>query len=99
MPDSWIYDVPKIMDFLKTLPEKIANRFIRVTTTLLEGELKRAIMADNAPIFENSKITDLNAKLFLVNEEFEQGYERYEVEGVEIKRQDPRFHYKIKSDI
>ena len=96
MPDSWIYDVPKIMDFLKTLPEKIANRFIRVTTTLLEGELKRAIMADNAPIFENSKITDLGARLYLADEESEQSYE---VDGVEIKRQDPKFHYKIKSDI
>jgi len=96
MPDSWIYDVPKIMDFFKTLPEKIANRFIRVTTTLLEGELKRAIIADNDPIFEKSKITDLGAKLYLEDEETE---ECYEVEGVEIKRQDPRFHYKIKSDI
>jgi len=96
MPDSWIYDVPKIMDFLKTLPEKIANRFIRVTTTLLEGELKRAIMADNNPIFEKSKITDLGAKLYLIDEESEQSYE---VEGVEIKHQDPKFHYKIKSDI
>ena len=93
MPDSWIYDVPKITAFLKTLPEKIANRFIRITITLLEGELKRAIIADNDPIFEKGKITDLGAKLYLVDGEFEQSYE---VEGVEIKRQDSRFHYKIK---
>ena len=96
MPDSWIYDVPKIMDFLKTLPEKIANRFIRVTTTLQEGELKKAIIADNDPIFEKSKITDLGAKLYLEDEGTE---ECYEVKGVEIKRQDPKFNYKIKSDV
>jgi len=96
MPDSWIYDLPKIMDFLKTLPEKITNRFIRVTTTLLEGELKRAIIADNDPIFEKGKIAVLGAKLYLEDEGTE---ESYEVKGVEIKRQDPRFHYKIKSDI
>ena len=95
MPDSWTYDVPKIMAFLKTIPEKIANRFIRVTTTLLEGELKRAIIADNVPIFEKGKITDLGAKLYLIDEDIKE----YSVEGVEIKRQDPRFHYKIKSDI
>jgi len=95
MPDSWIYDVPKIMDFLKTLPGKIANRFIRITTTLLEGELKRAIIADNDPIFEKGKITDLGAKLYLIDEDIKE----YPVEGIEIKRQDPRFHYKIKSDI
>lgn len=99
MPDSWIYDIPALMDFLKTIPEKIAKRFIKVTTALLKGELKRAIIADNDPIFEKGKITDLGAKLYLVNEEFEQGYERYEVEGIKIKRQDPKFHYKIKSDI
>ena len=93
MPDSWTYDVPKIIAFLKTLPEKIANKFIRVTTTLLEGELKKAITADNDPIFEKGKIADLGARLYLVDEESEQSYE---VEGVEIKRQDSRFHYKIK---
>ena len=96
MPDSWIYDIPKIMVFLETLPEKIAKKFIKVTTTLLEGELKRAIIADNNPIFEKGKITELDSKLFLVDEERE---ESYEVKGVEIKRQDPRFNYKIKTDI
>ncbi|MBA7555638.1 hypothetical protein ES705_48316 [subsurface metagenome] len=96
MPDSWIYDIPALMDFLKTIPEKIAKRFIKVTTSLLEGELKKAIVADNDPIFEKGKITDLGAKLYLTDEETE---ESYEVRGIEIKRQDPRFHYKIKSNI
>ena len=96
MPDSWIYDIPALMDFLKTIPEKIAKRFIKVTTTLLEGELKRAIIADNPDIFEKGKITDLGAKLYLIGE---LGDEDYPVKGVEIKRQDPRFHYKIKSNI
>jgi len=96
MQDSWTYDIPALMDFLKTIPGKIAKRFIKVTTTLLEGELKRAIIADNDPIFEKGKITDLGARLYLTDEETE---ESYEVKGIEIKRQDPRFHYKIKSNI
>lgn len=99
MPDEWIYDVPKLMDFFKTLPERFVKKFIQVTTTLQKAELKKTIINDNAGMFEKGKITNLDAKLFLVNEEFEQGYENYEVEGVEIKRQDPRFNYKIKSDI
>lgn len=96
MPDEWIIDVPKVIDFLKTIPEKLANKFIRITTELLKGELKKTIIADNAPIFEKSKITDLGAKLFLVDEATE---ESYEIEGVEIKRQKPKFHYNIKSDL
>ncbi|GAI69006.1 unnamed protein product, partial [marine sediment metagenome] len=96
MPDEWIIDIPKVMDFFKTIPEKLANKFTRVTIELLKGELKKAIITDNAPIFEKSKITDLGAKLFLVDEATE---ESYEIEGVEIKRQKPKFHYKIKSDL
>jgi len=95
MPDEWIIDIPKVMEFFKTLPEKLANKFIQVTITLLKGELKKAIIADNAPIFENSKITDLGAKLYLIDEDIKE----YLVEGVEIKRQDRKFYYKIKSDI
>jgi len=96
MPDEWIYDIPKIMDFLKTLPEKFANKFIQVTTTLSKGELKKTIITDNPDIFENSKIIDLGAKLYLIGE---LGEEDYPVEGIEIKRQDHKFHYKIKSNI
>ena len=95
MPDEWIYDVPKIIDFFKTLPEKLANKFIRITTELLKGELKKAIIADNTPIFEKNKITDLGAKLYLIDEDIKE----YPVEGVEIKRQGHKFHYKIKSNI
>jgi len=95
MPDVWIIDVPKVMDFFKTIPEKLANKFIRVTITLLKGELKKAIIIDNAPIFEKSKITDLGAKLYLIDEDIKE----YPVEGIEIKRQDHKFHYKIKSNI
>ena len=95
MPDEWIYDIPKITEFFKTLPEKLSGKFIRITTELLKGELKKAIIADNAPIFEKSKITDLGAKLYLIDNDIKE----YPVEGVEIKRQDRKFHYKIKSDI
>ena len=95
MPDEWIIDVPKVMEFFKTLPEKLANKFIRVTTELLKGELKKTIIADNDPIFEKGKITDLGAKLYLIDDDIKE----YPVEGVEIKRQDRKFHYKIKSDI
>ena len=96
MPDEWIIDVPKVMEFFKTIPEKLANKFIRIITELLKGELKKAIIADNAPIFNKSKITNLDAKLFLVDWATD---ESYEVEGIEIKRQDRKFHYKIKFDI
>jgi len=95
MPDEWIIDVPKVIDFFKTIPEKLANKFIRITTELLKGELKKAIIADNAPIFEKSKITDLGAKLYLIDEDTKE----HPVEGVEIKRQKPKFYYKIKSDL
>lgn len=95
MPDNWVYDVTKLMAFLKTLPEKIANKFIQVTTTLQKAELKKAIIADNPDIFEKSKITDLGAKLYLIGEP---GDEDYPVEGIEIERQKPKFHYKIRSD-
>ncbi|MBA7583780.1 hypothetical protein ES708_25730 [subsurface metagenome] len=94
MPDEWIIDVPKVMDFFKTIPEKLANKFTRITTDLLKGELKKAIIADNAPIFEKSKITSLGAKLYLIDEDTKE----YPVEGVGIKRQDRKFYYKIKSD-
>ena len=96
MPDEWIIDVPKVMEFFKTIPEKLANKFIRITTDLLKGDFKKAIIADNPDIFEKSKITDLGAKLYLIGE---LGDEDYPVEGIEIKRQDRKFHYKIKSDI
>lgn len=94
MPDEWIYDIPKIMDFFKNMPEKISQRFIQIVTTLLKGELKKAVISDNPEVFEKSKITDLNAKLYLVGED-----DDYLIKGVEIKRQKPKFHYKIKSDI
>jgi len=92
MPDEWIIDVPKVMNFFKTIPEKLANKFTRVTIELLKGELKKAIITDNAPIFEKSKITDLGAKLYLIDEDTKE----YPVEGVEIKRQKPKFHYRLK---
>lgn len=85
---------PKIMDFFKNMPEKISQRFIQIVTTLLKGELKKAVISDNPEVFEKSKITDLNAKLYLVGED-----DDYLIKGVEIKRQKPKFHYKIKSDI
>ena len=96
MPDEWIIDIPKVMDFLKTIPEKLANKFIRVTTELLKGDFKKAIITDNPDIFEKNKITDLGARLYLIGE---LGDEDYPVEGIEIKRQDRKFYYKIKSDI
>jgi hypothetical protein len=89
MPDNWNYDISKIMAFFKTIPEKIAKKFIQVTTTLQKAELKKTIIADNASIFEKGKITDLylGAKLYLLGED-----EDYPVKGIEIKRQDPKFH-------
>lgn len=100
MPDEWIYDIPKIMAFLKLIPKKIANKFIKITTILQKAELKKTIINDNPTIFEKSKITDfgfLRKKLdTLLNIVYEDRV--YSVEGIEIKRQKPKFHYKIKSD-
>jgi hypothetical protein len=92
MPDDWTYDEPRIMDFLKTIPEKIAKKFIQVTTTLQKAELKRTIIADNTEIFEKGKITDLGAKLYLIDEDIKE----YPVEGIEIEHQKPKFHYKVR---
>ena len=92
MPDEWIYDVPKLMDFFKTLPEKFVKKFIKITTTLQKAELKRTIIADNDPIFEKSKITDLDAKLYLRSETKD-----YQVEGISIVHQKPKFIYNLKS--
>jgi len=95
MPDEWIYNIPKIMDFLKTIPEKISQRFTQVTTILQKAELKKAIIADNASFFEKSKITDAGMGVTLILEGEGKGNKFY-VEGIEIKRQEPKFHYRLK---
>lgn len=94
MPDNWIYNVNKIIKWLKGLPESISKKYIKVTETLQKAELKKIIMDDNAEIFEKKKITTLDARLYLRSEDVD-----YPVEGIEIEHQKPKFHYKIKSDL
>lgn len=94
MPDEWIYDVPRLMAFLRLLPREICKKFIQVTVALQKAVLKKTIINDNPEIFEKSKITILGSKLYIAGEK-----DNYLVKGVEIKRQKHKFHYKIKSSI
>lgn len=89
--DNWIYNVARIIKWLKGLPESISKKYIKVTETLQKADLKKTIINDNAEIFEGKKIVTLGARLYLRSEDVD-----YPVEGIEIEHQKPKFHYKIK---
>ena len=98
MPDSWKYQDDILMSWIISLPTRLKNLFLKVTTTIRKGDLKKQIMIDNSSLFEKSKLiegalnTDVaGGELFLVNEE-----RSYKVEGIEIEHQEPKFAYNIK---
>ena len=91
-PDEWKYQDEILMAWIISLPEKLKRIYLKITTTVKKGDLKKQIMVDNEPIFEKMKITSLGAKLYLVDE-FEKSHQ---VEGIEIKHQNPKFSYTIK---
>ena len=93
MPDSWKYQDEILMSWIISLPTRLKNLFLKVTTTIKKGDIKKRIIADNSILFEKSKLIEDEGKieLFLVNEE-----RSYKVEGIEIEHQEPKFSYSIK---
>ena len=101
MPDEWKYQDEILMAWIISLPKRLKNLFLKITTTVNKAKLKDQIMNDNPEVFEKRKITDLGSKLFLVSlgkdypiEEMEDF--NFQVEGIEIEHQDPKFTYTIK---
>lgn len=95
MPDEWKYQDEILMAWIISLPKRLKNLYLKVTTTIKKGELKKQIIDNNEILFENSKLVDediSHVELFLVSEE-----KSYLVEGIEIERQDPKFSYTIKN--
>jgi len=93
MPDCWKYQDEILMSWIISLPTRLKNLFLKVTTTIKKGDIKKRIIADNSILFEKSKLIEDEGKieLFLVNEE-----RSYKVEGIEIEHQEPKFSYSIK---
>lgn len=92
-PDEWKYQDEILMAWIISLPKRLKNLYLKVTTIVKKGDLKKQIIAENEQIFEKSKIIEefADVELFLVDEE-----RSYKVEGIEIKHQDPKFSYTIK---
>ena len=107
MPDEWIYVDEKLMAWIISLPEKLKELYLKVTTTVKRGDLKKQIIADNEILFEKSRLVDEPnelMELFLVEEKEEfalngsitEPTRDHKVEGIIIKRQDPKFSITIK---
>ena len=101
MPDSWNYNEEVLMAWIISLPARLKNMFLKVTTTIKKAELKKQIMSDNSILFEASKIvgenTDVN--LFLVEGEVfdPDNAVSHKVEGIEIKHGERKFSITIKN--
>lgn len=106
-PDKWIYKDEILMAWIISLPEKIKELYLKVTTTVNKGDLKKKIMIDNDDLFVNSKLiaetlnTDVTGgELFILEPGFEDSFgatgRRHKVEGIKIEPQDPKFKYTIK---
>jgi len=95
MPDHWEYQDEILLAWIISLPTRLKNLYLKITTTIKKLELKKQIIAENEQIFEKSKIIEefADVELFLVDE-FEKSHK---VEGIEIKHQDPKFSYTIKN--
>ena len=98
MPDEWKYQDEILMAWIISLPARLKNLYIKVTTTVKKGDLKKQIIAYNNGLFVKGKIIEewldtnvIGRELFLHTEERD-----FKVEGIEIKRQDPKFSYTIK---
>ncbi len=93
MPDNWEYQDEILMAWIISLPAMFKNLYLKITTTVKKGELKKRIINDNPRDFLNSKLIDYSPglQLYLVGEN-----DNYKFEGIEIKRQDPKFSITIK---
>ena len=98
MPDKWIYIDEILMSWIISLPAKLKNLYLKVTTTVKKGDLKKQIIADNFVLFEKNKLIedDAEIELFIVEGERDIDAILHKVEGIEIKHQDPRFSITIK---
>ena len=89
MPDKWEYTEKILWSFIISLPETLKTLFTKVTVTIKKGYLNKRIINDNPREFVEGK---------LIN--YEPGLQLYlsdkKVKGIEIKRQEPKFNYKIK---
>jgi len=102
MPDSWVYNEEVLMAWIISLPARLKNMFLKVTTTIKKADLKKQIMSDNDVLFEKSKLIDYktdNIGLFLLEGEVfdPDNSVSHKVEGIEIKHQDPKFSITIKN--
>lgn len=98
MPDEWKYQDEILMAWIISLPARLKNLYLKVTTTVKKGDLKKQIIAYNNGLFVKSKIVEeslntdvVGCELFLHTEERD-----FKVEGIEIKHQNPKFSYTIK---
>ena len=105
MPDEWKYQDEILMSWIISLPAKLKNLYLKVTTTVKKGDLKKQIIDDNEILFEKSKLVDEPnelMELFLVEDVGEfigeptRPRKDHKVEGIEIKPQDPKFSVTIK---
>jgi len=101
MPDEWIYVDEILMAWIISLPQVFKNLYLKVVTTVMKGDLKKQIIADNETLFEKSKLVDEPnelMELFLVEQGFGEEFKGkdHKVEGITIKRQDPKFSITIK---
>ena len=96
MPDEWKYQDEILMSWIISLPAKLKNLYLKVTTTVKKGDLKKQIISDNEELFEKSKLVDvpINNDIFLIYDDIPPS--PFKVEGIEIKPQDPKFSITIK---
>ena len=89
MPDKWEYTEKILWSFIVSLPETLKTLFTKITVTIKKADLKKRIIDDNPREFVEGK---------LVN--YEPGLQLYlsdkKVKGIEIKRQEPKFNYKVR---
>ena len=95
-PDQWIYVDEILMAWIISLPALFKNLYLKVTTTVKKGDLKKKIITDNEILFEKSKLVDvpINNDIFLIYDDIPPS--PFKVEGIEIKPQDPKFSITIK---
>jgi len=97
MPDEWKYQDEILMAWIISLPTRLKNLYLKVTTTIKKAELKKRIMLDNSTIILNSKLTEKAVELIIIDEDFEDPEFSHKVEGIEIESQEPKFSYTIKN--
>ena len=91
-PDKWTYQDDVLLAWIVSLPKKLQELYLKVTTTIKKKDLKQNIMSD-LTIFENGKIVDKDVTLFL-HDDYAKA--NIKVEGIEIEPQKKKFKYTIK---